>query len=197
GPWSVLQSQQIRWVGHVTHRWVGGWVKRASFDPGLYLGGAISAKGSRRVRCSASFQLCGSMASPPLSSPSGDDGGSLVADPGSQAGSAAGSLQGGDGVLSAPPPPSAAAGPGAFPAASSGGGDDADYGFQRPGFRNGPLVGTVQPYDRHLFLCYKSPEVWPSHVEGSESDRLPRFLAGEIKNWASSIDKKVILPPEI
>ncbi|KAJ8461721.1 hypothetical protein OPV22_034647 [Ensete ventricosum] len=133
------------------------------------------------------------MASPPLSSPSGDDGGSLVADPGSQAGSAAGSLQGGDGVLSAPPPPSAAAGPGAFPAASSGGGDDADYGFQRPGFRNGPLVGTVQPYDRHLFLCYKSPEVWPSHVEGSESDRLPRFLAGEIKNWASSIDKKTRL----
>ncbi|CAL9773884.1 unnamed protein product [Musa acuminata subsp. burmannicoides] len=145
---------------------------------------------SAQPRLVPTLRVSASMASPPLSSPSGDDGGSLVADPGSQAGSAAGSLQGGDGVLSAPP---AAAGPGAFPAASSGGGDDAEYGFQRPGFGKGPLVGTVQPYDRHLFLCYKSPEVWPSHVEGSESDRLPRFLAGEIKNWASSIDKKTRL----
>ncbi|CAN6549865.1 unnamed protein product [Malus baccata var. baccata] len=29
------------------------------------------------------------------------------------------------------------------------------------------LVGTVNAYGLHVFLCYKIPEVWPSRVEGS------------------------------
>ncbi|XP_074584977.1 uncharacterized protein LOC141840807 [Curcuma longa] len=72
-------------------------------------------------------------------------------------------------------------------------GEDAEFGFQRPEFGTNPLVGTVQPYSRHLFLCYKSPEVWPPHVEGSDSDRLPRLLAAEIKASNSLIDKKARL----
>ncbi|WOL13633.1 hypothetical protein Cni_G22406 [Canna indica] len=120
-----------------------------------------------------------------MASPSLEDSGSLLHDSSSQAGSAAGSLQGGDGILSAQ---ATSGGAGVYAAV-----DDAEYGFQRPEIGKESLVGTVQRYDRHLFLCYKSPEVWPSHVEGSESDRLPRFLAGEIKNWASAIDKKTRL----
>ncbi|CAL9136892.1 unnamed protein product [Musa acuminata var. zebrina] len=82
---------------------------------------------------------------------------------------------------------------GAVSAPEAAAGEDAEYGFQRRGFGKGPLVGTVHQYDRHLFLCYKSPEVWPPNVEGSESDLLPRSLAGEIKTWQSSIDKKTRL----
>ncbi|WOK92973.1 hypothetical protein Cni_G01665 [Canna indica] len=126
------------------------------------------------------------MASPSLSSPiafSSDVGGaSFKPEPGSQAGSA----QGGDGVLAAPEV-------GVGGGAPSSAADDAEHGFHRPGFGKGPLVGTVQHYDRHLFLCYKSPDVWPSHVEGSESDRLPRILAAAIKDSKSSIDKKTRL----
>ncbi|PIN02714.1 hypothetical protein CDL12_24768 [Handroanthus impetiginosus] len=67
-----------------------------------------------------------------------------------------------------------------------GGGYDADlisdveYGFSRPDFRQGPLVGTVALYERHVFLCYKNPQVWPPRIEGAEFDRLPRLLAAAL-----------------
>lgn len=37
------------------------------------------------------------------------------------------------------------------------------------------LAGTINAYSRHVFLCYKSSEAWPSCIEGSESDPLPKF----------------------
>ncbi|KAG6512455.1 uncharacterized protein LOC121976707 [Zingiber officinale] len=116
------------------------------------------------------------MASPPLPSPfafSGGDGTAVLAP---QPDPQAGTPQGEDGD---PAPPAAW--------------EDVEFGFQRPEFGTNPLVGTVQPYDRHLFLCYKSPEVWPRNVEGSDSDRLPRLLAAEIKASNSSFDKKTRL----
>ncbi|XP_075505389.1 altered inheritance of mitochondria protein 32-like [Primulina tabacum] len=55
------------------------------------------------------------------------------------------------------------------------------YGFERAEMYQKNLAGTVNPYERHLFLCYKSHESWPSHVENSESDPLPTLLASALK----------------
>lgn len=80
----------------------------------------------------------------------------------SQIGSASGSFQN-DGILGAPYDTT-----------------ESDYGFTRPDFRQGPLVGTVELYDRHVFLCYKNPQVWPPRIEAAEFDRLPRLLAAAL-----------------
>jgi hypothetical protein len=68
---------------------------------------------------------------------------------------------------------------------------DAEFGFQRAELGTEKLAGTVQFHERHVFLCYKGPEVWPSHVEAAESDRLPRLLAAAIKTHKSDLKKKV------
>ncbi|XP_052196743.1 altered inheritance of mitochondria protein 32-like [Diospyros lotus] len=70
---------------------------------------------------------------------------------------------------------------------------DVKYGFQRPEMYQSNLVGTVKPYSRHLFLCYKTYESWPSKVEGSESDPLPKLLSGAIKARKNDIDVKTNL----
>ncbi|KAL3851121.1 hypothetical protein ACJIZ3_013003 [Penstemon smallii] len=57
---------------------------------------------------------------------------------------------------------------------------ESEYGFYRPDFRQAPLVGTVDLYDRHVFLCYKNPQVWPPRIEAAEFDRLPRLLAAAL-----------------
>ncbi|XP_051124706.1 uncharacterized protein LOC127247058 [Andrographis paniculata] len=57
---------------------------------------------------------------------------------------------------------------------------EAEYGYSRPDFRQGALVGTVELYQRHLFLCYKNPQVWPPRIEAAEFDRLPRLLAAAL-----------------
>ncbi|XP_022848360.1 uncharacterized protein LOC111370739 [Olea europaea var. sylvestris] len=58
--------------------------------------------------------------------------------------------------------------------------NEADYGFFRPDFRLFSLVGTVELYNRHVFLCYKNPQVWPPRIEAAEFDRLPRLLAATL-----------------
>uniref|UniRef100_A0A7N1A9T2 Sucrase/ferredoxin-like family protein n=1 Tax=Kalanchoe fedtschenkoi TaxID=63787 RepID=A0A7N1A9T2_KALFE len=57
---------------------------------------------------------------------------------------------------------------------------DADFGFSRPDFRIDQLAGTVDFYQRHVFLCYKSPQVWPPRIEAAEFDRLPRLLSAAV-----------------
>lgn len=69
--------------------------------------------------------------------------------------------------------------------------DDFEYGFQRPEMNQNALSGTVDPYDCHLFLCYKNYESWPARVEGSESDRLPRLLAAALKSRKKEIQRNV------
>ncbi|OVA07238.1 Sucraseferredoxin-like [Macleaya cordata] len=91
--------------------------------------------------------------------------GYLVEATNSQIGSASGSFQN-DGLL---------AGDG-----GSGSNSDVEFGFLRPELGQSPLVGTVQIYDRHVFLCYKNPQVWPPHVEAAEFDRLPRLLSAAL-----------------
>lgn len=53
------------------------------------------------------------------------------------------------------------------------------------------LAGTIGAYDRHVFLCYKSPEAWPSRVEGSESDPLPKLLSSAVKARKADMALKV------
>ncbi|KAK8968768.1 hypothetical protein KSP40_PGU001345 [Platanthera guangdongensis] len=94
----------------------------------------------------------------------GDDG-FLPADQGSQIGNAGGSLQG-EGILSS--------------GGDVAGNSDTEFGFQRPELGKEPLAGTVQFYERHVFLCYKTPHVWLSHVEAAEFDRLPRLFSAAL-----------------
>ncbi|PRQ35112.1 putative thioredoxin-like ferredoxin [Rosa chinensis] len=59
---------------------------------------------------------------------------------------------------------------------TSASGSDAEFGFSRGEFRTSQLAGTVEFYQRHVFLCYKNPQVWPPRIEAAEFDRLPRLL---------------------
>lgn len=62
---------------------------------------------------------------------------------------------------------------------------DADFGPEK-------LVGTVHFYERHVFLCYKKPSVWPARIEASEFDRLPRLLSSVVLARKSDMKKEVI-----
>ncbi|KAJ1280789.1 hypothetical protein BS78_04G259600 [Paspalum vaginatum] len=70
---------------------------------------------------------------------------------------------------------------------------DAEFGFQRAELGTEKLAGTVGLYERHVFLCYKGPEVWPSHLEAAESDRLPRLLAAAIRARKPNLKKSIKL----
>ncbi|KAK6913070.1 hypothetical protein RJ641_022671 [Dillenia turbinata] len=71
--------------------------------------------------------------------------------------------------------------------------DDAKFGFSRPEMYSSKLSDSVDHYDRHLFLCYKTPESWPSKVEGSDSDPLPKLFASALKNFKADISVKTKL----
>ncbi|RVX14693.1 hypothetical protein CK203_012006 [Vitis vinifera] len=112
----------------------------------------------------------------PSSSPitvSSAEGDSFLLEPASQIGSASGSFQN-EGLLS-----------------GGDGTSDAEFGFSRPDFRQSPLAGTVQLYDRHVFLCYKHPQVWPPRIEAAEFDRLPRLLSAALMARKSEMKKQV------
>ncbi|KAM6552571.1 hypothetical protein CsatB_013333 [Cannabis sativa] len=105
----------------------------------------------------------------------------------SHIGSASGSFQN-DGLLTAD---------------TSGSNSDAEFGFSRPDFRSTQLVGTVDLYQRHVFLCYKNPQVWPPRIEAAEFDRLPRLLSAAVLARKSDMKKEVhifsyvLMVPEI
>lgn len=69
--------------------------------------------------------------------------------------------------------------------------DDEKYGFRRPEMYQSNLTDTVDAYDRHVFLCYKSPETWPSRIEDSETDPLPKRLASAFKARRKDMTVKV------
>lgn len=79
---------------------------------------------------------------------------------------------------------------------SEGGGSsslDTEFGFSRPEFRLCQLVGTVDFYERHVFLCYKNPSVWPSRIDAAEFDRLPRLLSAAVGARKSDMKREVCL----
>ncbi|XP_028771510.1 uncharacterized protein LOC114728734 [Neltuma alba] len=70
---------------------------------------------------------------------------------------------------------------------------DLEFGFSRPDFRQSPLAGTVEFYQRHVFLCYKNPRFWPPRIEASEFDRLPRLLYAAVMARKSDMKKETRL----
>lgn len=67
------------------------------------------------------------------------------------------------------------------------------FGFKRSEMYSSNLAGTVDSYDRHVFLCYKSHESWPSRIEDSDADLLPKRLAAALKARKTDIKIKVII----
>lgn len=57
--------------------------------------------------------------------------------------------------------------------------EDELYGFKRQEMYSGALAGSVAPYGRHVFLCYKSHETWLPRVE---SEGLPQRFAKSFKD---------------
>ncbi|KAM7250302.1 hypothetical protein ACFE04_022185 [Oxalis oulophora] len=72
-------------------------------------------------------------------------------------------------------------------------GDAAAFGFTRADFRLSRLAGTVEYYERHVFLCYKNPSVWPTRIEASEFDRLPRLLSAAVSARKNHMKKETRL----
>ncbi|KAK7339591.1 hypothetical protein VNO77_20269 [Canavalia gladiata] len=68
--------------------------------------------------------------------------------------------------------------------------DDATNGFTRPEMYTDNLAGTVDAYDRHVFLCYKSHASWPPRVEASDADPLPKLVAATFKSRKNDMAAK-------
>ncbi|XP_051114612.1 altered inheritance of mitochondria protein 32-like isoform X2 [Andrographis paniculata] len=66
----------------------------------------------------------------------------------------------------------------------------AQYGFDRDEMYQSKLAGTVDPYDRHVFLCYGSAESWPPRLEDSVDDSFPRLFAAALKARKDEIKLK-------
>lgn len=69
--------------------------------------------------------------------------------------------------------------------------DEAKFGFSRQEMYKENLSGTVDSYDRHVFLSYKGPDAWLPRVEESQEDPLPKLLASAIKARKNDITVKV------
>ncbi|KAL3610551.1 hypothetical protein D5086_001571 [Populus alba] len=54
-------------------------------------------------------------------------------------------------------------------------------------FHKGDLAGTVGPYDRNVFLCFKNPDAWLPHVE---EDDLPKVVSTALKTRKDDITVK-------
>lgn len=66
--------------------------------------------------------------------------------------------------------------------------DEAKYGFTREEMYSTNLAGTVNPYDRHLFLRHRSYTDWASRVE---EDPLPRLFSSALKSRKNDMPVKV------
>ncbi|CAI9763178.1 unnamed protein product [Fraxinus pennsylvanica] len=71
--------------------------------------------------------------------------------------------------------------------------ESTEHGFERPEMYQSNLSGTVDHYDRHLFLSYKTHDSWPSRVEDSDSDPLPKLLSSALKSRKNDIAVKTRL----
>ncbi|GMJ10434.1 hypothetical protein like AT4G26620 [Hibiscus trionum] len=132
---------------------------------------------SREREDSLTFPTNPSSSSSPITVSDHLDG--YLQDPTSHIGSAAGSYSN-EGLLAAE--------------TASPSNSDAEFGFSRPDFRQqSPISGTVQFYERHIFLCYKSPSVWPPRIEAAEFDRLPRLLSAAVLARKTDMIKETCL----
>ncbi|KAL4568309.1 hypothetical protein LXL04_023918 [Taraxacum kok-saghyz] len=71
--------------------------------------------------------------------------------------------------------------------------DNVKIGFLRKEMNTEKLAGTAIAYDRHVILCYKTHETWPSRVESSDDHPLPKLLAAALKARKNDIPVKTLL----
>uniref|UniRef100_A0A1J3HZ76 Altered inheritance of mitochondria protein 32 n=1 Tax=Noccaea caerulescens TaxID=107243 RepID=A0A1J3HZ76_NOCCA len=64
--------------------------------------------------------------------------------------------------------------------------EDELYGFKRQEMYTGTLAGSVGPYGRHVFLCYKSHETWIPRVE---AEGLPQRFAKAFNDHRADLAK--------
>ncbi|KAJ9551224.1 hypothetical protein OSB04_015269 [Centaurea solstitialis] len=72
-------------------------------------------------------------------------------------------------------------------------GGDEDSGFSRSEFRQSLLVGTVKYYERHVFLCYKKPQVGRRGLKLLSSIGLPRLLSAALTSRKSDMKRQTRL----
>jgi hypothetical protein len=76
---------------------------------------------------------------------------------------------------------------------------DATHGFTRQEMiKKKPLVGSVDLYERHVFLRYNQPSSWPSKVEAPGYDPLPSKFVNAMRSKKNELAKKVstcLAPP--
>ncbi|KAF2292270.1 hypothetical protein GH714_018340 [Hevea brasiliensis] len=68
--------------------------------------------------------------------------------------------------------------------------EDAKFGFTRPEMNKSNLAGTVDQYDRHVFVCFRGPDSWLPRVEDSETDLLPKLFSSAVKARKNDITIK-------
>lgn len=71
--------------------------------------------------------------------------------------------------------------------------DNVKFGFLRQEMHTEKLAGTAISYDRHVILCYKTHEAWPSRVESSDNHPFPKLLAAALKARKNDIPVKTLL----
>lgn len=71
--------------------------------------------------------------------------------------------------------------------------EEAEFGFTRTEMHKSNLAGTVDPYDRHIFVCFKGPDAWLPRVEESETDLLPKLFSSAVKARKNDITIKVLM----
>lgn len=67
--------------------------------------------------------------------------------------------------------------------------EDTEFGFKRPEMYSTNIANSITSYGRHVFVLYKTPEAWISHVE---EEGLPQRFATLLKDRKSDLLVQVI-----
>ncbi|CAH2080067.1 unnamed protein product [Thlaspi arvense] len=62
--------------------------------------------------------------------------------------------------------------------------EDTEFGFKRPEMYSTNIANSINSYGRHVFVLYKTPEAWLSHVE---EEGLPQRFATLLKDRKSDL----------
>ncbi|CAF2273966.1 BnaA04g10370D [Brassica napus] len=62
--------------------------------------------------------------------------------------------------------------------------EDTEFGFKRPEMYSTNIANSITSYGRHVFVLYKTPEAWISHVE---EEGLPQRFATLLKDRKSDL----------
>ncbi|KAF2566775.1 hypothetical protein F2Q68_00026952 [Brassica cretica] len=62
--------------------------------------------------------------------------------------------------------------------------EDTEFGFKRPEMYSTNIANSITSYGRHVFVLYKTPEAWISHVD---EEGLPQRFATLLKDRKSDL----------